>query len=365
MPGIVDVAKASGVSPATVSQVLGGGKRPVRAATRARVLEVAQTLGYQPNAIARGLVKKRMNTLGVVIQHSAVAAHTNPTLASILDGILAVATRRHQYVTLVTYASWQEVQEGLPTLTDGRCDGVLLVVPPDSVAFSSALVESKMPFVLVGAHSADPRVSCVDIDNIAAAGKAVAYLLEQGHRRIAFFSDVEGAHQFVDERIIGYRQALAAAGVPLDPSLIATKVRLEQDLMALMERPPDVRPTALFCATDACALSVLHHLAERGLRVPQDLSVAGFDDIFAAATSRPPLTTVRQATALAGERAAELLLARINGAQEAGIKICLPTELVIRSSVAEAGSASITDTAAGRSSASRAESLGTASSPAR
>ena len=333
--GIKEIAEASGVSQATVSQVLGGGKRPVRVETRARVEQAARALGYRPSAVARGLAGKRMDTLGVVIHHDLQAAHTNPALAAILDGILSTATRRHQHANIVTYSCWEEAEARLPALTDGRCDGVLLVVPPRRTALVPALLDCGLPFVLIGAHSDDPRVSCVDIDNVAAAETVVAHLLAQGHRRIALFSGNPTALEFVDERVRGYRRALAAAGLPFDPALVVTGGRVSEDLAPLLERPAR-RPTALFCVTDADALSTMQFLPHRGLRVPDDLSVAGFDDVPQAAQAFPPLTTLRQPSAAAGGRAADLLLAQINGEQPPGAKVCLHTELVVRRSDAPA-----------------------------
>jgi LacI family transcriptional regulator len=335
MAGIKEVARLSGVSPATVSQVLGGGKRPVSAETRTRVIQTARSLGYRPNAIARGLVKKRMNTMGVVIQHAAETAHTNPALGAILDGILAVGTRRHQYVTLVTYRSWEETRDAVPALCDGRCDGVLLVVPPQGCGLMDGLLERGLPFVVIGAHSDDERVACVDVDNVSTAQRMAEYVLALGHRRLALVSDIDPVHQFVGERVAGFRRALEKAGLVDDPSLVIITEDLGKDLTTLMMRPQDERPTALFCVTDSCALSVLHHLSERGLSVPEDISVVGFDDVPAAAVSRPPLTTLRQPMAAAGERAAEMLLAQINGDTTIPEKLYLPTELIVRQSVAK------------------------------
>jgi DNA-binding LacI/PurR family transcriptional regulator len=329
---IREIAEASGLSQATVSQVLGNGKRPVRAETRERIETAARCLGYHPNALARGLATRRMNTLGGVIQHDRQAAHTNPSLAEILDGILSAATRHRQHTNIVTYSGWAEAEASLPTLTDGRCDGVILVVPPPTTALVPALLERGLPFILVGTHSDSADVSYVDIDNVAAAEKIVSYLLTRGHRRIGFFS-IPGSHQFVDERILGYRHALEKASIPFDPTLVITESCSYDDLMLFSTGVSACHPTALFCVTDADALSAMHYLMKHGVHIPEDLSIAGFDDIHAAALSFPPLTTLRQPNALSGERAAEILLAQINGKQAAGHKLCLPTELMIRSSV--------------------------------
>ena len=332
--GIREIAEASGLSQATVSQVLGNGKRPVRAETRERIETAARHLGYHPNALARGLATSRMNTLGVVIQHDRQTARTNPALAEILDGILAAATRFQQHTNIVTYSGWAEAEASLPTLTDGRCDGVILVVPPPTTALVSALLGSKLPFVLIGTQSDTPGVSSVSIDNVAAAEKIVSYLLAQGHRRIGVFSAVPSSHQFVDERLIGYRRALETAFIPFDPALVSIESGSYTDVAPILSGPSQSRPTALFCVTDADALGVMHFLTPQGIRIPDDLSIVGFDDIHSAALSFPSLTTLRQPNALAGECAAELLMGQINGEQEAGKRICLPTEVVVRRSVA-------------------------------
>ena len=333
--GIREIAEASGLSQSTVSQVLGNGKRPVRAETRERIETTARCLGYHPNALARGLATRRMHTLGVVIQHDRQAAHTNPALAEILDGILSAATRYRQHTNIVTYSGWAEAEASLPTLTDGRCDGVILVVPPRTTALVPALLESGLPFILIGTHSDSAGVSYVDIDNVAAAEKIVSYLLTRGHRRIGFFSSISGSHQFVDERMLGYRHALENASITFDPRLVITESCSYDDLLLFSTGLPACYPTALFCVTDADALGAVHYLTKQGVRIPEDLSIVGFDDIHAAALSFPSLTTLRQPNALAGERAAEILLAQINGKQAAGHRLCLPTELIIRSSVME------------------------------
>jgi DNA-binding LacI/PurR family transcriptional regulator len=337
MPGIKDVARACGVSPATVSQVLGGGKRPVREATRQRIIAVSNSIGYRPNAIARGLVKKRMNTFGVVIQHATQSAHTNPALISILDGILSVGTRTHQQVTLITYYSWGEANDALSTICDGRCDGALLVVPPEESNLSQGLLERQMPFVLIGTHSEDPNISYVDIDNIGAGEAAIDYLLQQGHRRIAFISLFLQTYQFDLERLVGYRQALEKAGVTVDANLIMCNSDLEKTIGQLLQMPREMRPTALFCTNDECAMRVIHLLAEKGQRVPEDFSIVGFDDTPSAAMISPPLTTINQPMTLLGECAAELLLAQINNPQESPEKRILPTELIVRRSVLAIG----------------------------
>lgn len=331
--GIVDVAKASGVSAATVSQVLGGGSRPVHAETRDRIIETARALGYRPNALARALITKRMNTIGVVIQHADRTGLTNPILYAILDGILSTATRQKQFATLAPYGAWDTANAPLPALFDGRVDGVILVAPPSELIAVDHLVESSVPFVMIGARSENPLASSIDVDNFAAAEQISRYLISEGHRRIAFFSHIEGHHQFVDERLAGFRHAMTSAGIDPDPARIVLQARNPDDIDSLLIGNESGRPSAIQCASDNCALTVIRRLEQIGLRVPDDISITGFDDIDAAAVSSPPLTTQRQPAAAIGEQAAEMLLLQIRGGREPGTKLLIPTELVLRSSV--------------------------------
>jgi LacI family transcriptional regulator len=324
MPTIKDIAKASGVSPATVSQVLGNGCRPVHPRTRERVMLAAQSLDYSPNAVARGLVQKRMNTIGLVFLHGDTTAHSNPFLMGVLDGVLSVSTRRNQRTTLCTLPSWEAAEEHLPELSDGRCDGVLLLVPPVACRLAERLLQRKVPFVIVNGSDRSGGASCVDVDNVQAAYAMTEHLLKLGHRQIAFVHrKEEWEFPFVRERQAGYCQAMTAWGC-CDPAMTG---QTPEKAIALTHQP-----TALFCAYDALALFVLDALQDRGIRVPDDVSVAGFDDIPGAVAGRPALTTVRQPMALAGERAAEMLLELVAGTASPGQHELLTTELVFRQS---------------------------------
>lgn len=273
-----------------------------------------------------------MYTVGVVMHHNTRIGQTNPVLAAIMDGILSVATRVGASVRLITYQDWSDSIRGLSIITDGVCDGVVLVAPPADNALVPALIDRAMPFVMVGAHSDDPRVSYVDIDNIDAARKAVGYVVSQGHRRIAFMSDIGGAHQFVDERLQGFRDAMRIAGAEVEADRIVVEGNVDADLENLvLSGDESRRPTALFCATDGCALVALQALKKLGIRVPDDLSVVGFDDVPFASLSFPPLTTVRQSSGVAGARACEILFEVMKtGAVQKSI---LGTEVVVRGSV--------------------------------
>lgn len=273
-----------------------------------------------------------MYTVGVVMHHDTEIGRTNPVLAAIMDGILSVVTRVGSSVRLVTYRDWSDSLHALSMITDGSCDGVVLVAPPADNALVLALLQRTVPFVIVGAHSDDPRISYVDIDNVDAARKIAAYLVSQGHQRIAFMSDIGGVHQFVDERLQGFRDAMRLAGAVVEDARIVVEGNVDSDLEPLVTSGDESgRPTALFCVTDGCALVALHALKRLGIRVPDDLSVVGFDDVPFASLSFPPLTTVRQSSGVAGARACEILFEVMKtGAVQKSI---LGTEVVVRGSV--------------------------------
>jgi LacI family transcriptional regulator len=332
---IKDLAKACGVAPSTVSYVLNNGPRVVHPQTRERVLEAARRLNYHPSAVARGLSKKRMETVGVVMGYWA-SPDTDPYFGSILGGILTVAQERRQSMTLFMEHSWTDALGNLRFYCDGRCDGLLLVAPPTDHAILAALKQKEIPFVVVSDLTTDPDISGVDVDNRAAACAMVGYLVAQGHRRIAML----GGHASLSsapQRLQGYRDALAEAGIPYDEGLFLpgaynqdTGYERARKLMCL---PEAHRPTALFCCSDAIAFGALRAFKELGYQVPCDVSVAGFDDVFMAALTQPPLTTVRQPLRQIGERAAEVLLSQIQDRVPGIQKEVLPTELILRDSV--------------------------------
>ena len=329
MATIKDVARLSGVSTTTVSEVLNKGWRPVHSETRKRVLEAAQSLDYLPNALARGLVGKKMNTIGVVFSHWN-APHASPFILGALLGVLSLSGLRKQNTMLfnLDYTGWAD---RLPELCDGRCDGLLLMVPPEDCFLPEVLLRRKMPCVLLGAQDPSGQAPSVDVDNFRAAFQMTNTLLQMGHRRIAFVRPAfleNSASSFSRERYDGYRQALLAAQ-SYDPA-IADMTWEAAATLAL----DSSRPTAFFCLFDTLALRLIEHLQCQGVRVPDDVSVVGFDDIPLAALSRPTLSTVRQPINQLGERAAELLLALIEGTLPIGHRELLPTEVVLRESTA-------------------------------
>jgi DNA-binding LacI/PurR family transcriptional regulator len=335
MPALKDIARASGVSPATVSRVLNNRAGTVGKETRDKVLRVMREMNYKPSALFYGENAKETRTVGVVMTHFKSSLKQHPYFVSILDGIMGVTTERHWSITLFTEWMWQDVPLSLRMYCDGRCDGLIVIAPPSDSAILAGLKERGFPCVLINAESDNPDFSTVDVDNAGATEEITRHLIELGHRRIAAMpgnEDLSNGRQ----RHQGYLRALEAAGLPYDevlssPGWFGPESGYER-VAEMLRMPADRRPTAIVCGSDQIAVGVLAALRDKGIRVPGEMSVVGFDDLTFAATTDPPLTTVRQPFEQMSARATEILLSLIAREGPALQKDILPTELVIRES---------------------------------
>ena len=340
MPTIREVAKACGVSPMTVSYVLNNPGR-VRQETRTRVLLAMREMGYRPPAAERGEEDARGTlTIGVVYSRWNRLEAEAPYYRRIVGGILEAADDLVCHVTLFSHHSWEgNAYKSLRVYCDGRCDGLIIFAPKIGSDLVAALRERGVPFVLVGDTGDLPEDWCVDVDNIAAARNVTEYLLGLGHRRIAYLPGAPNT-RVTQQREDGWRAALEAADVAPTPAHLLpgdwSPESGRERAARLLSLPDGERPTALFCAFDGLALAALAAAREMGLRVPQDVSIIGFDDIPAAPATEPPLTTVLQPYAEIGERAVRLLLTQMGGGSSADApgerKVLLPTKLIVRQS---------------------------------
>jgi LacI family transcriptional regulator len=337
MPTLKDIAKACGVSYPTVSHVLNG-TRPVSDATRRKVLEAIEEFKYHPNALARGLLKKKVDTLSVLCPHSRGAFVLNHHLGPVMDGIVAVAMSQGQSVMLSMASEFRESPRRLRYHCDGRSDGLLVVGQPTQGSFVQALRKADFPFVCIDEAHEDADVPCVDADHAEAAHILTKYLLEQGHRRIVALPG-DDSQVSTQLRLQGYHQALAEHGVQIEDRLIlpgdySNQSGYERTLRLLDSTRTNAWPTALACMSDNIALGALQALAERGVSVPEQISVAGIDDVPAACTSSPPLTTIRLPFREMGEQATQMLLAQIRGEDVPRRRHLVQSHLVERRSVA-------------------------------
>lgn len=335
-PTIRDVARACGVSEATVSYVING-KRVLKADTRERVFRAMREMNYHPSAVARGLSSKKVHTFGVLFGAvDSVEFVTNPYASGLLRGIMACAQREGFDITFFT-APWRSAPLSAPPLRDGRTDGILAIAPPMGSDILAGVSELNMPLVVISADPAAP-VSNVDIDNRAGARLAMGHLVQLGHRRIAYLMGNEDMASF-EARREGFRTTLCEAGLELVPEFMVPShfdgsLAFEQTSRLL--RHPQ-RPTAIFAGNDTIAMRVIEAARCSGVQVPGELSVIGFDDAPAALLVTPNLTTVRQPLREIGECATGLLIRYMReSVVSAPETILLAPELVVRGSTGPA-----------------------------
>lgn len=332
-PTIYDVAKHAGVSIATVSKVLSG--RPyVSEKTRQRVLDSVAALHYVPSVVARGLATNRTNMIGLVITYDPHDLFADPNLLQLLYGVDTAVTERDYALLLSTARTADDRLSAYRRLLHAyRVDGVLVETGLGEEGVSQ-LVDSGYPCAIVGYTSLG--LPCTHPDDYTGARLLTAHLLELGHRRIGIITGPDSLA--VTARFRGHCDALAEFGLPALPELcVPGTYRPEsgyEGTAQLMKLDPP--PTAIFAFNDRMAFGAIQWLRKHGYRVPEDLSVAGFDDIASAAQFDPPLTTVRQTPSMIGHRAVELLCEQIDGGGSVPREVVLPVELICRQSTAPA-----------------------------
>jgi LacI family transcriptional regulator len=325
-----DVAERAGVSVTTVSHVINE-TRPVSDGLRERVLAAIHELGYQPNVLARSLRQGKTHTIGMIAPDS-----TNPFFAEVARGV-EDASFEQGYSVILCNSDGDLDKELLYTsvLAEKRVDGIIFVAAGVSTGHIRDLQAQRMPLVVVDRDIPDVAVDSVLTDNARGGELATRHLLALGHRRIGCIagpSDVTPSA----ERIIGYRQALREAGVPVDERLIVkgdfqyeSGYRATHQLLTM-----DDPPTAIFACNDLMAVGAISEALELGLQVPATMSVIGFDDVRLASFTNPPLTTIVQPKYEIGVVAATMLLERMRDLDMPPRRRVLDTSLLIRQSTA-------------------------------
>jgi LacI family transcriptional regulator len=300
-------------------------------ATREKVLQIIQQANFHPNMTARGLAAGRTQILGIVIPREVSSLFGDPYYPILIQGISSACNTLDYSVMLWLAEPAYERRMIRKLLYSGLIDGAIVACALTDDSLVDALVDGHMPFVLVGRHPGDSRVSYVDIYNVTSACDIVMHLLRLGYRRIA---TITGPRNMVPglDRLEGYLAALRQRGITSDPNLIVEGDFSEAGGRAAMQRLLPHAPEAVFAASDMMAVGALRTLREAGCRVPEDVALVGFDDIPLAARSEPPLTTVRQPVQRTGAVAAEALIDMIENPVTAPRRIILPTEIVIRES---------------------------------
>ena len=302
------VAQAAGVSPSTVSRILNGTAR-VHADKEAAVRAAIEDLGFSPNPVARGLAGGRTASIGVLTQ-----TVSSPFYGEAHLGIEA-ALREEGYIPLFVSGHWAESEErkALEELMSRRVDGLIVLAG----RLSDRALQSygkQVPMVVLGRKISGARVRSLSFDNRSGAHMATRHLVEMGHRRIAYIAG-DTDHEGAVERLEGYRSAMREAGLPVEPRLIVQGDFTEAGGMLAVNRLLDgqVPFTAIACSNDQTAIGALLALHRRNIRVPDDVSIVGFDDVAPARFSIPPLTSVHLSVYEAGEAAARAVLRLLAG----------------------------------------------------
>lgn len=332
MATIQDVARRAGVSVGTVSNVITGAVA-VTGPLRERVEQAIKELNFHPNHAARSLKSRRTHALGMIISDI-----TNPFFPLMVRGAEDAALKRGYLLNIFNTDDHIERERSIfDMLRAHRVDGVLVVVAPscDPPSHLRDMIESGVPLVCLDRIPPDLLTDSVLVDNVAGAAMCIRHLIAMGHRAIGVISGSPRL-QTAQDRLAGYRVALNEARVPFDPALIREgNFRLDSGyLLAKDLCLSSARPTALFAANGTMGMGAVKAVQEIGLRCPQDIAIAVFDDVPGADVFRPQLTVVSQPAYLMGYKGAELLVQRINGEIESKdpVSIVLQPQLHIRES---------------------------------
>ncbi|MGI9862653.1 LacI family DNA-binding transcriptional regulator [Moorella naiadis] len=329
MVNIKEVAERAGVSPSTVSRALSG-RVVVSQETREKVLRAVRELNYQPNALAKGLKEGRSRTIGLIIPNV-----RNLVFPAAIKGITDVA-KKHGYTVILcnTDEDIETEKAYVDNLRKRLVDGLIFSTATAASTHILELKEQCFPVVLMIRHLED-QVDAVIVDNYQGGYEATQFLIQRGYRRIALINGTMDLDLY-RQRFAGYKAALAAAGLTYNEDLVVHGTKDWEDgyraILTILERGQ--QPDAVFAASDPKALGAIKALKEKGLRVPQDIAVMGYDNLDMSELMDPPLTTMAQPFYEVGQRAAERLIRLINSKRKTRPTVeRLPAQLLVRASV--------------------------------
>ena len=331
---IKDIARVAGVSHSTVSRALRNSPL-IPQSTSLRIQRIAEEMGYSASAIGRGLVKGRTEAIGVV-----VTSISDPFNGEVVAGLEEAANQRGYSVILAT-------SQGLPdreisvvrAFQSRRVDGIIVASSRVGSNYANLLADLQIPVVLLNNQHPDEFVYSVRIDNRRGAFEATNHLIALDHKRIAYLGDRHGLNSDTERRE-GFQQAMQESGLPVPAHfLLCGDGKMDLAMQAAFElfQGTQTKPTAILCYNDMTAVGVMEAAKRIPLRLPEELSIVGFDDIQVAALLTPGLTTVRQPKRQLGMRAMNLLLKLLDG-EETERSLVLPGELVIRGSTSQSHS---------------------------
>ena len=328
-----DVASAAQVSPATVSYVLNG-KKSISPETAARVLQAVQELNYVPDLSARSLTSRDSKLIGVVVPQTEPGSRLmlQNSFYSEIVGSIEYYARGQGYHVII---SATDINESYLTLAQERnLDGIIVIgMYPDE--FYQQMKATQIPIVLIDSYCNDHYFHSIRIDDAYGSYLATRYVLGCGHRDVAFFCGQLKENGVMQKRLAGYRQALEEKGILFDErNVFEGNINYDSGL-ALADRflQAGLPATAVVAAADILAVGAMKEFYERGVNVPNEISVMGFDDVEISQYLTPGLSTIRQKISLKGEKAVELLLNSINEPGLTKQELILPVTLVERASV--------------------------------
>jgi LacI family transcriptional regulator len=325
---IVDVARESGVSYSTVSRVLNGFEN-VKESTRQRVLEAAERLGYVANLQARSLAGGRSQIIGLL-----VPTLDNGYITEIIRGIdEELAKSNYDLMLYTTHRHHGKESLYVNTISNGLTDGLILIVPLVPDVYLNELEQQNFPHVLIDQSNITGKSSVVDATNWQGAYDITQYLIKLGHKQIGFITGLMELSSSGD-RLEGYKAALNDYYLPFKEELVVKGDFWQDgghDAAQILLDLPEI-PTAIFAANDLMAFGVMDAVRERNLNIPEDISIAGFDDISHTLITHPKLTTVHQPLNQMGRVAVQMLLEHIENPERPPRRVTLATRLIIRDS---------------------------------
>lgn len=327
---IIDVARDSGVSYSTVSRVLNGYEF-VKESTRKKVLASAKALSYVANQQARSLAGGRSNIIGLLVPTLDMAY-----VATIARGVEEALSSTDYDIMLYTTQRQQEKEARYAKMiANGLSDGLLLLAPAYMDDYVDMFIQNTFPYVMLDQEDPKHRSSTIAVTNWQGAYDAMQYLISLGHRRIAHIAGLESMSS-AQQRLAGYRAALAENNLPYDENLVANGKYQQKESIQVTHQFLDLDnpPTAIFAANDLMAFGAIEATMSRDMLIPKQLSIIGFDDVPQAMYSYPKLTTVRQPLDQMGRTATHLLLSLINTPKQASQQITLGTQLIKRDTCA-------------------------------
>lgn len=333
MVTIKDIAKQAGVSITTVSRALNG-HDDVNEATRRKVADIAQQMGYSPNMAARSLIMKKTKTLGLLLSGITRYSTKDNIAFEVLCGMNDRAGELDYDLVLFSTTPQKQQTKSYKALCQERgVDGVMLMGIRLDDPYLNEIIASDIACILIDIPLKGPNVGFVTSDNVGGAYAATRHLLENGHRKIGFINGHHQAHVSI-QRLEGYTQALKEYGIAVASDLLADGSFSEnggkEAAYQLLSRRPDA--TAVFCASDLMALGAIQAIRGLGMQIPGDISIVGFDNINLTEYCTPTLTTIHQNKYELGYQAAQMLIDLLEG-RKVMPQLTLPTQLVRRESV--------------------------------